>query len=122
MARQGMARLGMAGMEINKNRQEHDMTDRLEWEDATPVDFLYLLRNEAGKAADRLSKQVIEMRKALGEAETVLDRLNELADGAQDAAELVYEATKKERLLVETTTLEDHEPVWEPLAGEITEP
>lgn len=63
------------------------MTDQID--DATVSDFLYVLRNEAGKAAERLSKQVIDMRKALGDAETVLDRLNGLADGAQDAAELV---------------------------------
>ncbi len=65
------------------------MSDQIEFDDATVSGFLYVLRNEAWKSAERLSKQVIDMRKALGEAEAVLDRLNELADGAQDAAELV---------------------------------
>jgi hypothetical protein len=65
------------------------VSDQIEFHDATVSDFLYVLRNEAGQAADRLQKQVIDMRKALGEAERVLDRLNGLADDAQDAAELV---------------------------------
>lgn len=65
------------------------MSDQIEFDDATVSSFLYVLRNEAWKAAERLGAQVIEMRKSLGEAESILDRLNKLADGAQDAAELV---------------------------------
>jgi hypothetical protein len=65
------------------------MTEPIEFADATVPDFLYVLRNTAGRAASKLNAEVIEMRKALNAAEAVLDRLNELADGAQDAAELV---------------------------------
>lgn len=70
------------------------MTDQIEFDDATVSDFLYVLRNESWQAADRLSKQVIEMRKALGEAEAVLNRLNSLSYSAQDAAELVASAVE----------------------------
>lgn len=63
--------------------------DPLQWEDASPSDFLYLLRNEAGIAADRLASEVSRMRTRLAEAEAVLGRLNGMASKAELAAQLV---------------------------------
>lgn len=45
-------------------------------------DFLYMLRDEAGKAADVLRPKVEE-------AQATLNRLDKLANGAEQAAELV---------------------------------
>jgi hypothetical protein len=61
-------------------------------EPSTVTDFLYVLRNEAGKAAEGLSAQVQLMREELWEAEKVLSRLDRIADKAEKAAELVHEA------------------------------
>jgi len=46
------------------------------------VDVMYRLRNMAGQAAEALQQQIKQ-------AQAVLDKLEEFADGAEDAAELV---------------------------------
>jgi hypothetical protein len=58
-------------------------------EPSTVSDFLYVLRNEAGQAAERLAEKVVDMKKELYEAEKVLGRLDRLAQTAEAAAELV---------------------------------
>lgn len=81
--------------------------DAITWEDATPVDVLYLLRNEADRQMKRLQAQAEAMRVELAKAEAMISRLDGLADDAQAAAELVHDALAARSAALRTTTSED---------------
>lgn len=51
------------------------------------ADFLYVLRNDAGRAADELGSAISEMEARLEDARVVWRRLDSLAGSAEKAAE-----------------------------------
>lgn len=55
----------------------------------SPSEFLFTLRDTAGRAAERLQGAITEAREFLAEAEAVYARLERIADDAEDAAQLV---------------------------------
>lgn len=53
--------------------------------------FLYVLRDDAGTAADKLRTEINQARGELERAEAVLSRLDTLANRAEQYAELVHQ-------------------------------
>ncbi len=55
-------------------------------------DFLYVLRNEAGQAAEKLWSEIARLQEVLTEANRTYSRLTYLANTAERAAEREHEA------------------------------
>lgn len=61
------------------------------------TDFLYVLRNESGQAAEKLWEEITRLQNVLTEANRTHSRLSYLANTAERAAEREWEARKGQR-------------------------
>jgi hypothetical protein len=86
------------------------------WQFISPVEVMYMLRDQADRHARQLREQIAEMHSAIAAAEALLPRLDQAADDAEKSAELIaasdlfptYSADIPERSGLSRPTSEEH--------------